>query len=58
MDHSVLRLILLTEILEVAAQNETLSYRDLSLIRDCADALFAAATPVVEVDRSQCLIPF
>lgn len=59
MDHDVLRLVLLTEKLEVAAQNGTLASRDIALICECANALLdAVAAPDAEPDPSQSLIPF
>ena len=59
MDHDVVRLVLLTEKLEVAAQNGTLSSRDIAMICESASALLdAVAARDAKLDPSQSLIPF
>ena len=59
MDYDVVRLVLLTEKIEVAAYNGTLSSHDGFLIRECArELLQVVPEPAAEPNPSQFLIPF
>ena len=59
MDHDVVRLVLLTEKIEVAASNGRLSFNDGFVIRECARRLVhVVPEPAMEPDPSQFLIPF